>query len=88
MTGEELMFLSQNISSQKEVELNPSSSEEKWYVYGLDGLARLFNCSKTTAWRIKKSKKIDAAVTEIGKKIIVDARMALALAGKKTGGRK
>ena len=38
--------------------------------------------------RIKKSGKIDKAITQIGRKIIVDAELALELAGKKTGGRK
>ena len=32
--------------------------------------------------------KIDKAITQIGRKIIVDAELALELAGKKTGGRK
>ena len=41
-----------------------------------------------TANRIKKSGKIDKAITQIGRKIIVDAELALELAGKKTGGRK
>ena len=41
-----------------------------------------------TANRIKKSGKIDKAITQIGRKIIIDAELALELAGKKTGGRK
>ena len=44
--------------------------------------------SLPTANRIKKSGKIDKAITQIGRKIIVDAELALELAGKKTGGRK
>lgn len=58
------------------------------YVYGIAGIARLFNCSIPTAARIKASGKIDAAIKQIGRKIIVDADLALELAGKKTGGRK
>ena len=45
-------------------------------------------CSLPTANRIKKSGKIDKAITQIGRKIIVDAELALELAGKKTGGRR
>lgn len=45
-------------------------------------------CGLPTANRIKKSGKIDKAITQIGRKIIVDAELALELAGKKTGGRK
>jgi len=51
-------------------------------------IAKLFGCSLPTANRIKKSGKIDKAITQIGRKIIVDAELALELAGKKTGGRK
>ena len=53
-----------------------------------NGIASLFGCSKPTANRLKKSKKIDAAITQIGRKIIVDAELALQLAKAKTGGRK
>ena len=41
-----------------------------------------------TANRIKKSGKIDKAIKQIGRKIIVDAELALELAGHKTGGRR
>ena len=51
-------------------------------------IARLFGCSMPTANRIKKSGKIDRAITQIGRKIIVDADMALELAGHKSGGRR
>ena len=56
-------------------------------MYGIPGIARLFGCSLPTANRIKKSGKIDKAITQIGRKIIVDAELALELAGKKKGGR-
>ena len=60
----------------------------KNHVYGIAGLARLFGCSIPTAHRIKASGKIDGAIKQIGRKIIVDADLALELAGKKEGGRK
>ena len=63
-------------------------STERKYVYGILGIAKLFGCSLPTANRIKKSGKIDKAITQIGRKIIVDAELALELAGKKTGGRR
>jgi hypothetical protein len=37
---------------------------------------------------LKKSKKIDAAITQIGRKIIVDADLAMKLAKVEKGGRK
>lgn len=61
---------------------------EKGYVYGIAGLARLFNCSIPTANRIKASGKLDKAIKQIGRKIVVDAELALELAGKKEVGRK
>lgn len=59
------------------------AATEKRYVYGLKGLARLLGCSKTTASRIKSSGKIDKAVTQIGALLIIDADLALQLAGDK-----
>ena len=89
MTGEELLFLAQhsNISTNRESTKASSSKEEKRYVYGLAGIARLFGCSLPTANRIKQSGKINRAITQVGRKIIVDADLALELAGRKTGGR-
>ena len=88
MTGEELLFLAQhgNISTSRE-STNASTKEEKRYVYGLAGIARLFGCSLPTANRIKQSGKINRAITQVGRKIIVDADLALELAGRKMGGR-
>jgi len=89
MTGEELLFLAQhgNMSTSRESIKTSSSKEEKRYVYGLAGIARLFGCSLPTANRIKQSGKINRAITQVGRKIIVDADLALELAGRKTGGR-
>lgn len=87
MTGEEFLYLQQNGES---VERQPYvvADRSKKYVYGIRGIAELFGCSLPTANRIKRSGKIDKAITQIGRKIIVDAELALELAGRKTGGRK
>jgi hypothetical protein len=87
MTGEEFLFLQQN-SEQKQVQPATLSETQKKYVYGIGGIARLFGCSIPTANRIKQSGKIDKAITQIGRKIIVEAELALELAGRKSGGRK
>lgn len=91
MTGEEFLYLHETGS----VESNKNNTEtdihdisEKRHVYGIAGIAELFGCSKPTAHRIKKSGKIDRAIIQIGRKIIVDAELALELAGRKTGGRR
>ena len=88
MTGEEFIFLSKHASNQTEAQPQPVTDTERKYVYGILGIDKLFGCSLPTANRIKKSGKIDKAITQIGRKIIVDAELALELAGKKTGGRK
>ena len=88
MTGEELLFLAQHGKMSMNGETTKTSSEEeKRYVYGLAGIARLFGCSLPTANRIKQSGKINRAITQVGRKIIVDVDLALELAGRKTGGR-
>ena len=82
MTGEEFLYLQQDGTAQ-----HPSQpttvidSTKKRHVYGINGIAKLF------ANRIKKSGKINRAITQIGRKIIVDAELALELAGRKDGGR-
>lgn len=88
MTGEEFIFLSKHASRQTETQPQPITDTERKYVYGILGIAKLFGCSLPIANRIKKSGKIDKAITQIGRKIIVDVELALELAGKKTGGRK
>ena len=62
--------------------------QDKRWVYGIKGIAELFNCSHATAWKIKKSGIIDAAIKQIGRKIVVDAPLALELASKKRTRRK
>ena len=57
-------------------------STPKKYVYGLKGIQELFNCSKSTAYNIKRSGRIDAAISQIGNTIIVDAEKALELLKK------
>ena len=57
-------------------------------VWQMTGEELLFGCSLHTANRIKQSGKIDRAITQIGRKIIIDAELALELAGRKVGGRK
>jgi hypothetical protein len=87
MTGEELLCLLQSEGVKEQV-VTPAIDTSKKYVYGIVGIARLFGCSMPTANRIKQSGKINKAITQIGRKIIVDADLALELAGRKTGGRK
>lgn len=54
-------------------------SNEKKLAHGLDGIAEIFGCSKATAQRIKNSGVIDKAITQVGRKIVVDVDKALQL---------
>lgn len=87
MTGEEFLYLQQNGIAPQTTPTPIVDTSLKKHVYGIVGIAKLFGCSMPTANRIKKSGKIDKAITQIGRKIIVDADLALELAGRKTGGR-
>ena len=88
MTGEEFLYLQQNGATAQTMPMPVVGSSQRRHVYGITGIAKLFGCSLPTANRIKQSGKIDKAVTQIGRKIIIDAELALELAGQKTGGRK
>ena len=77
MTGEELAFLIKNCAPNSTP--SPTVLQQKNY-YGIEGIAQVFGCSVPTANRIKKSGVIDDAITQIGRKIIIDAEKALALA--------
>ncbi|VTY05001.1 Uncharacterised protein [Prevotella melaninogenica] len=85
MTGEEFLFL-QNSSLQgaNYVPAPVAETSKKRYEYGIRGIAKIFGCSIPTANRIKKSGKINAAITQVGRKIIVDADHALQLAQDKS----
>ena len=83
MTGEELCFLITR--SVESTEGTTPQVASKGNYYGIEGIARVFGCSVPTAYRIKKSGIIDKAITQIGRKIVVDADLALSLA-KESGG--
>lgn len=82
--SEFLTLVRQALAPGKGEDAQPGESEEanKHLVYGIAGIAQLFNCSKTTANRIKASGKIDAAITQSGRMIAVDADLALQLLNK------
>ena len=62
--------------------------EKENLAYGLDGLAKLIGCSKSQAFRIKQSGKINDAITQLGRKIIIDKRLALELLKDQKKGRR
>ena len=78
MTIEEYMEREAQKAQQQE------AAKSRNYVYGLKGIEQLFNCSTTTAWRIKNSEWIKSAISQVGRKIVVDADLALELAHENT----
>lgn len=56
-----------------------SSKNKKTYVYGMSGLASILGCSIPTANRIKSKGKLDAAISQVGRTIVVDVEKALEL---------
>lgn len=84
--GEFLDLLKENnVAEPVKEETQPQvENKEKRYVHGIQGIATLFNCSIATANRIKSSGKIDDAITQMGRKIVIDADLALELAREST----
>ena len=75
LTVGELLDILQSERLVQKLEKTP----EKRIVYGLKGIAEIFGCSTSTAQRIKNSGKIKKAITQVGRKIVVDADLALEL---------
>lgn len=59
------------------------SGNEHRLEFGLQGIATIFNCSISTANRIKASGRIDAAISQVGRKMVIDAEKALELMKRK-----
>ena len=57
------------IGKEATITTDNSQATERRLVYSIAGIAQIFNCSMTTANRIKQSGKIDKAIThyEIGR---------------------
>jgi hypothetical protein len=81
MDGEELVYLLQSFSKGEPGHHEPAPVQtEHKYVYGIDGIAQIFGCSIPTASRIKRSGVINAAISQVGRKITIDVDKALELA--------
>lgn len=75
LTVGQLMELLESVQGTTE----HAPEQERRLVYGIAGIAQIFNCSMTTANRIKASGRIDDAITQHGRIIVVDANKALQL---------
>lgn len=84
MTGEELSeLIKSELQNETKFSATPQTNQRGKaipnYVFGLKGIAKLFGCSVSSARRLKKSGKIDDAIIQEGRKIIVEADKALFL---------
>ncbi len=79
LTVGQLMELLESVQGATE----HAPAQERRLVYGIAGIAQIFNCSIATANRIKKSGKINKAISQRGRLIVVDANKALELFNNK-----
>lgn len=78
-TGKDHAYMMKHVLMESLSVESTEPSSKKRYVQGYQGIATLFGCSKSTAQRIKKSGIIDEAITQVNRKILVDADLALQL---------
>ena len=78
------MTVEEYLEMKSRQETKEVTTKQKNLVYGLEGIKTLFGCSTTTAWRIKNSEWIRPAISQVGRKIVVDADLALELANEST----
>lgn len=52
------------------------------YIYGIAGLAKFLQCSRTTAQMLKSSGRIDKAITQVGRRIIINKNQIITILKK------
>lgn len=72
-----LMTVEECLEMKSRLDAKEVTVKQKNLVYGLEGIKTLFGCSTTTAWRIKNSEWIRPAISQVGRKIVVDADLAI-----------
>lgn len=85
MTIGELKTLMAEILENTKSQGTPSGNTQnktKRYVYGIKGIEELFGCSHATAQHYKDN-VISEAVTQNGRKIVVDVEKAMELFGRR-----
>lgn len=82
LTGEEFITLSKMAQPEASAESNEAESATTRYIYGLRGIRTLFGVSHATAQRLKDG-ILKPAVKQCGRKIIVDANLAMELFSRK-----
>ncbi len=83
LTVGEFLELQKVKATNEQPEVKQPLVKNDKYVYGIHGLATLFNCSRKTAQRIKNSGTIDKAIKQFGRQIVIDVDLALELNKKR-----
>lgn len=83
LTVGEFMEVIRDVMRETTPQPGEQKREGKQLVYGIDGIASIFQCSRTTAQRIKNSGVIDKAITQVGRKITIDVDKALQISKSK-----
>ena len=78
------MTVEEYLEMKSRQETKKVTTKQKNLVCGLEGIKTLFGCSATTTWRIKNSEWIRPAISQVGRKNVVDADLALELANGNT----
>jgi hypothetical protein len=65
------------LHTKKEVQVDVKDYTDSKYVFGISGIARLFGCSRATAQGYKKEKWMQPAISQNGRKIVVNSELAL-----------
>jgi hypothetical protein len=78
LTVDDLIDVVKQIMAGATLEAAPPVVNKRLF-YGIAGIAQVLNCSMTSANRIKKSGVINAAISQYGRKIVIDADKALEL---------
>ena len=82
MTAGELVDLVIKTIKQEDQQSNPGELKQgdiNGFVYGITGIAEIFNCSKSTAQKIKNSGVINKAISQNDRKMTINVEMALKL---------
>lgn len=76
-TGEQLLELLSSRAEEPQPNVQPEIGKQRKYLYGIDGICQLLGCSKSTANRVKSRGYLKDAITQIGRKIIIDVELAM-----------
>lgn len=63
--------------------LSKCRCSDRKFAYGIKGLAQILGCSTATAQRIKSTGRLDKAISQDGRIIVVDVELALELMKQK-----